>query len=255
MELQIKVFTEPQAEAVKSLLNDELFDEIISEDSTGLEDDFVPSNYVWAIAPHNTDYYDFECKLQDMIPGFSFKSKRETIGSMLFTAHPVWAAGRELVKEEFLSLFPVDQQKELWDIYCKTAFKPIIPIKAALAEGKLPDTDNENLSLEERCRMFFLDRDDYPVKEDNYYLVGWRKIKILKIHLYLQSTNSFNGMHFCIVYFDKWNNIIKSMTYGFALPFIPKIEMTRHITDLVEITKETYDDISVGEEGRAFSES
>jgi hypothetical protein len=112
MELQIKVFTEAQAEVVKSLLNDELFDGIISEDSPGSDgDDFTPSNYVWAIAPNNTNWDAFENELQELIPSFSFRREPTIITGVFFSAHPVWAEGRELTKEEFLSLFSSNQQE------------------------------------------------------------------------------------------------------------------------------------------------
>lgn len=208
MKVQINVFTESQVKFLEALLNDSGF-ETLSED-WNVADEYIPKNYIFADLD-DEDSINWETlgyNINMILPGFMFQSEETDDGTLIFTAYPTWAEGRELTREEFLSLFPDDYKEELlkaekenYEFYSNAeSNKTSVGISFEMMVALCKINSEVAFELRKSYKNNLLDTSGNPVQEGCRYKVGEKIVRIVSTTLFTSSLlKSFDDLWFEII--------------------------------------------------------
>lgn len=209
MQIQICVFTESQAKFIKAMLNDSGFTDVISEDWTVADEPF-PANTVFAYFndENNIDWEVFGYNLNIILRDFMFQSEETDDGTLILTAYPTWAEGRELTREEFLSLFPDDYKEELlkaekenYEFYSNLeTHKNKAGISFEMMVSLCKINSEVASELKKSYKNNLLDTSGNPIKEGCHYKTGQKIVRIVSTTLFTSSLlKAFDDLWFEII--------------------------------------------------------
>jgi hypothetical protein len=247
MKVQINVFTESQVKFLEALLNDSGFENILSED-WNVADEYIPKNYIFADLSDedSINWETFGYNINMILPGFMFRSEETDDETLIFTAYPTWAEGRELTREEYLSLFPEDYRKEMLEAEIENAeFNDLSQYKGdAITIDKLYDPSNTPEGYTADPDMAKLVKEMYeanlfnlsgtPLVRGSEYSLDDDKIRVVGITAYFDVSTENPHPFFRIVYDDCRSGTREVMTIK-SPTSDPEIDSPIYQTDFAKI--------------------
>jgi hypothetical protein len=240
MKVQINVFTESQVKFLEALLNDSGFEDILSED-WNVADEYIPKNFIFAELSNNNDidWETFGYNINMILPGFMFQSEETDDGTLIFTTYPTWAEGRELTREEFLSLFPEDYKKEMLEAEKENykfnssleTHKSFMGISFEMMVALCKINPEVAFELKKSYKNNLLDTSGNAVKEGHRYKLGEKIVRIVSTTLFTSSLlKAFDDLWFEIIVensdLDQETLIVKSQSLSNIIP-IYQTNLTR----------------------------